>query len=254
MRSLLVCVLFAALLIGGSIFPAMAQVIPFIADYVVINEIDVNPVGDDYKSITEWVELYNPTAGPVHIGGWKIVSNNVLKQTLTIPSGTIIDSKQYLLFSHEKGWFRDVAAVIKLQNSDGDVVDQTPELTDTLNDYFSWQRIYDGHDSNSNDDWTFAKSTTATFNSELPTQVEEELVGLIVSTDQTDYLWGQKATISGKVSERIYLEKPFFYPAPINMEIVGPAGFYENRNLYPDLNLKYSTELTLSNKFSSFDR
>ena len=246
MRSLLVCGLFAALLIGGSIFPAMGQAIPFIADYVVINEIDINPVGDDYKSVTEWVELYNPTTGPVHIGGWKIVSNNVLKQALTITSGTIIDSKQYLLFSHERGWFRDVAAVIKLQNSDGDVVDQTPELTDTLNDYFSWQRIYDGHDSNSNDDWKFAKSTTATFNSELPTQVEEELVGLIVSTDQTVYLWGQKATISGKVSERIFQEKPFFYSAPINIEIIGPAGFHENRNLYPDLNLKYSTELTLS--------
>lgn len=246
MRSLLICGLFAALLIGGSIFPAMGQAIPFIADYVVINEIDVNPVGDDYAAVTEWVELFNPTAGPVHIGGWKIVSNNALTQALTITSGTIIDSKQYLLFSHQQGWFKDVGAIIILQNSDGDVVDQTPELTDTLNDNFSWQRIYDGHDSNSDSDWKLAKSTAATFNSELPTQVEEEQVGVIVSTDQTDYLWGQKATITGKVSERIYVEKPFFYPAPINMVITGPAGFHENRNLYPDLNLKYSTELTLS--------
>lgn len=248
MRSLVVLGIFGILLVGaiGSIIPAMGQTLPFIADYVVINEVEINPAGDDYKTISEWVELYNPTAGPVHIGDWKIVSNNALKQTLTIPSGTIIDSRHYMTFSHERGWFKDVGAIIQLFNEKGEQVDQTAEITDTQNDFLTWQRKYDGHDTNISDDWKLARSTLAGLNAAVPTIVEEEKVGLSVSTDQTNYLWGQKAIISGEVSERVYIKLPFFYPSPINVRILGPAGFDQSRNLYPDLNLQYKTDLVLA--------
>ena len=54
-------------------FPAYAQT----SENVVINEVDINPPGDDSTSISEWVELYNPTDSEIDIGGWKIASTTV---------------------------------------------------------------------------------------------------------------------------------------------------------------------------------
>ena len=59
--------LFVFFLLGGTVIPALGQT-DAIADHVVINEIDINPPGDDSKSIAEWVELYNPTSSPIDIG------------------------------------------------------------------------------------------------------------------------------------------------------------------------------------------
>ncbi|MFB5598417.1 MAG: hypothetical protein ACE5RJ_05335, partial [Nitrosopumilaceae archaeon] len=50
-------IVFSILLIVGILVPAYAQT----ADHVVINEVDINPPGDDSASISEWIELYNPT-------------------------------------------------------------------------------------------------------------------------------------------------------------------------------------------------
>ena len=46
-----IIVLFSILLFGGLIITANAQS----AGHVVINEIDINPPGDDAKSVTEWI-------------------------------------------------------------------------------------------------------------------------------------------------------------------------------------------------------
>ena len=86
-----ILILLSAVLIAGISAPAYAQTI---SDHVVINEVDTNPFGDDSKSISEWVELYNPTDSDVDLSGWKIASTTVLKKTLTIPDGTIIGSDQ----------------------------------------------------------------------------------------------------------------------------------------------------------------
>ena len=56
--------LFAILLIGGSVYTALGQS-NSISDNVVINEIDINPPGDDSVTIAEWVELYNPTSSEI---------------------------------------------------------------------------------------------------------------------------------------------------------------------------------------------
>ena len=61
-----------------------------------INEVDLNPPGDDSKTISEWVELYNPTDSDVDISGWKIASTTVLKKTMTVSPGTTIKPGQYL--------------------------------------------------------------------------------------------------------------------------------------------------------------
>ena len=71
---------FSILLLAGMLAPAYAQT----SENIVINEVDINPPGDDFASITEWVELYNPTDSEVDIGDWKIASTTVLKKTMTI--------------------------------------------------------------------------------------------------------------------------------------------------------------------------
>lgn len=48
---------------------------------IVINEIMYAPAGDE----PEWVELYNPTAHPMNLGGWKISDN---RQTSGVPIAT----------------------------------------------------------------------------------------------------------------------------------------------------------------------
>ena len=53
------------------IVPAYAQTN---ADNVVINEVDINPPGDDSASISEWVEPYNPTDSEIDLSGWQIAS------------------------------------------------------------------------------------------------------------------------------------------------------------------------------------
>ncbi|MDC3292314.1 lamin tail domain-containing protein, partial [Nitrosopumilus sp.] len=63
--------LLSAILIAGISAPAYAQTL---SEHVVINEVDTNPFGDDSKSISEWVELYNPTESDVDLSGWEIAS------------------------------------------------------------------------------------------------------------------------------------------------------------------------------------
>ncbi|MBI3253624.1 MAG: lamin tail domain-containing protein, partial [Nitrosopumilales archaeon] len=71
MKSKIIFGSLALFLLGGSVIPALGQT-DAIDDHVVINEIDINPPGDDSKSISEWVELYNPTSSSIDIGGWSI--------------------------------------------------------------------------------------------------------------------------------------------------------------------------------------
>jgi hypothetical protein len=62
-------------------FPAM----------IVVNEIKSNDDGPG-----GWVELYNPTTRPVDLEGWK-VANEHINQAATLPAGTSIAPKGYLV-------------------------------------------------------------------------------------------------------------------------------------------------------------
>ncbi len=99
MRTLPLAGVFAALLFIGVFGTSYAT--DELADHVVINEIDTNPVGDDSKTISEWIELYNPTDEDVNIGGWKIASTTVTKKTMTIPASTVIKPGQFLVYSYQ---------------------------------------------------------------------------------------------------------------------------------------------------------
>ncbi|MFQ5573599.1 MAG: lamin tail domain-containing protein [Nitrosopumilaceae archaeon] len=218
MNSSILIGLFAALLLGGAVYPSFSQS-SSIADYVVINEIDINPPGDDSRSVSEWVELYNPTDDEINLGGWTISSTTVLKKTLTIPSGTILEPGRFLAYSHVKVWFTDVSERVELRDSNGILVDETPEISDLKSDFTSWQRIYDGLDTDSSSDWKFESSNAGSSNGKLTQEEVVEKALVTVSVDKANYVFGETAIISGEVSERVFQEIPFFQAAKIKIEI-----------------------------------
>ena len=150
-----ILVLFSILLLSGLVVTASAQS----TNHVVINEIDINPPGDDSKSVLEWIELYNPTSSKIDISGWQIASTTALKKTMTISPGTFIEPGKFLTFSYQSLWFADSNELVQLKDKNGVIVDKTPLLSDPKNDLTSWQRIYDGYDSDSHTDWKFAIPT-----------------------------------------------------------------------------------------------
>jgi len=250
-KSKIIFGLLALFLLGGTVIPALGQT-DAIADHVVINEIDINPPGDDSKSISEWVELYNPTSSSIDIGGWSITSTTLLKKTLKISDGTTIKPDSHLLFSHQTLWFPDVAEVVELRDKAGNVIDKTSKFTDLKNDYTSWQRIYDGYDTDSDADWVFEFGNGGKSNGKLPTEEEKISTTVSITTDKENYIFGDIATITGKISERIYVTKPYFQPAQIKVNIEGPNFFSKTITLFPDLNLSYKTTINLS-KVLGFD-
>ncbi|MGD8299318.1 MAG: lamin tail domain-containing protein [Nitrosopumilaceae archaeon] len=238
-----ISILLSALLLIAFVIPANAQ--SSIAGHVVINEIDINPPGDDSASPTEWVELYNPTNSDVDIGGWKVASTTVLKQTLTIPLGTIIKSGQFITYSYKTVWFTDTNEIVQLRDNNGFIVDSTPLLTDIKNDFTSWQRIYDGYDLDSSDDWKFVTSNAGSSNGKIPVAETTQDVTVTINSAKDHYLFGETAILQGTVSEKVYIEQlGDFKPQSIIVTIKGP-NYNSQVLLYPDFNLKFKTTLSL---------
>jgi len=230
-------ILFSMILLAGILTPVYAQT----SDNVVINEVDTNPPHDDSASISEWVELYNPTDFDIDVSGWKIASTTVLEKTMTIASGTVIKPDKFLMYSYQRSWFTDVNESVELRDKNNNVIDKTPFITDLKNDFTSWQRIYDGHDS---DNWKFVTSTAGSSNGKLiETQTSENVV-VTVSSEQSSYIFGDVAIITGTISKEIVAVKPYFLPEQILVNISGP-NFDTTIPLYPDLDLNYRTTLSL---------
>ena len=198
---------FFVLLLVGLIVPVYAQT----ADHVVINEVDINPTGDDSKSISEWVEIYNPTESTIDLSNWKIASTTVLKKTLTLPSGTVISPGGFLKFSYTTIWFTDSNESVELRDDNGIVVDKTPLFSDLANNFSSWQRLYDGYDlNNSEKDWKFVSSTAGSTNGKLVEIIDSEAITVTVVSEKPSYLFGQYAVIRGHVSEEAFIKKAIF--------------------------------------------
>ena len=210
-----------------------------ITDHVVINEVDINPFGDDALTISEWVELYNPTDSDVDLSGWEIASTTVLKKTYVIPDGTIISPDQLLTFTYTKVWFTDSSESVELKNSFGTVIDKTPLISDLKNDFMSWQRSYDGHA-----DWEFSLGNAGGSNGKLAVSNDATAVEVTLSTDKTNYIFDDTVIIQGTVSEKVFVEIPTFQTAPILISISGPD-FQQSVSLYPDYSLNYETSLDL---------
>jgi len=225
-----------AILISGISTSVYAQTI---SDNVVINEVDTNPFGDDSQSISEWVELYNPTDSDVDLSGWEIASTTVLKKTFTIPDNTIISPGDFLLFNYQKTWFTDANESVELKTSVGNVIDKTPSITDLENDFSSWQRSYDGYS-----DWEFSLNSAGGSNGEFLAPDISSLIILTASSDKLIYTFDDTAIIQGTVSEYVFVEIPTFKAEPILINISGP-NYQHVVSLYPDSNLNYETTLNL---------
>ncbi|MBI5698174.1 MAG: lamin tail domain-containing protein, partial [Thaumarchaeota archaeon] len=243
MRILPLAGLFAALLFFGIFGTSYAA--DELADHVVINEVDTNPPGDDSKTVSEWVEIFNPTDQDISIGGWKIASTTVTKKTMTLPPGAIIKAGQFQVYSYQSLWFTDVSEKVQLKDKEGNVIDETQSITDQKNDFQSWQRKYDGVVSDSNA-WIFRTSSAGSSNGKLDlgSGRSDELT-IFVKADSKNYVFDETAIISGNVSERVYQEKPYFSQQKISINVDGPGKYLRTITLYPDLNLQYKTNLKL---------
>ena len=232
---------FSFFLLTGLILPAYAQTTD---DHIVINEVDTNPPGNDAETISEWVEIYNPTDSEVDLGNWKIASTTVLKKTMTISEGTMIKPGQFLTFSYQPVWFTDSGDSIELLDPTGALIDKTPTVTDVKNDFTSWQRIYDAYDSDNSDDWKFVTSTAGSSNGKLVLNEDVGNVFVTISSEKDSYVFGEVAVLKGSISEEVFVYKPFFQPEQIVVDITGPD-FFKTLTLYPDLNKNFQTTLSL---------
>ena len=125
------------------------------SDHVVINEVELNPPGDDAGN--EWVELYNPSASAVEIGDWKITATAGKPVTITIASGTVIPANGYYIVTYASQWLDNKDEYLFLQNSTGAVLDNTILMSDEVNggDVKTWQRYPDGGET-----WVFTEPST----------------------------------------------------------------------------------------------
>lgn len=91
--------------ISQTLFNDISLVANFEIDSTAINQIVINEI--NYNSADEfnpddWLELHNPSSKAIDISGWKIMDNS---NTFTIPSNTIIDTMDYLVFCQDLDQF-----------------------------------------------------------------------------------------------------------------------------------------------------
>jgi hypothetical protein len=231
------------LLIIGQSYTANGQTAP-IPNNVVINEVELNPMGDYTISPTQWVELYNPTSNPINIGGWTIGATSGLKQVFHISSGTTIQSQQFIVYHYVPLWLPQAGAIIQLKGLDGAIIDQTPPLTDTQADGNTWQRIYDGYNTGSQNDWAYKIGTPGFSNGPPPTVTTPSQQSTIsVSTDKQSYVFGDIVNIGGQVSQLVKNAAVTSIPQPVNLLLSGSQGFKKTFSLYPGNDFKFATSV-----------
>ena len=250
--------LMAILLLGGTITPGLSQTAPSGSE-IIINEVEFNPRGSDAglgvggtgnqsKSIEgisgaqEYVEIYNPTLQEIDISGWSLVPTATWK-TYEIPPNTIIGPESFLVFTHVNFWFKDFGESVSLYDDAGDLIDETPLLKDQDDESTTWQRSVDGLDTNTINDWELKRMTPKSSNG-IEVETKDSSFTLIAETDKSNYVFGDTLTISGNVSEKLYIEKPYFSPEMIKITVTGP-NYYKNIALFPNTNLEFSTMLTI---------
>ncbi len=230
------------ILLLGQVAPVMGQS-SNTEDHVVINEIDLNPPGDDSKRVFEWIELYNPTNTTVDLGGWSIGATTGIKTTYKIAEGTKLKSGGFTIFAYGPLWFPDTSSVIQLKNKDGTIIDATPTLRDIENGLKSWQRAADGLDTNSSTDWLFRTSNAGSSNGKTGFTATNGFLSIKVSTDKTTYISGDVVKISGEVSKRVTLPDQKYIFQQIHLKITGPENFKKSISLFPDRLNMFKTEM-----------
>ncbi|MCW3989116.1 MAG: lamin tail domain-containing protein [Candidatus Bathyarchaeota archaeon] len=145
------------------------------SDQIVINEFDLNPPGNDnYGSVEEWVELFNPTSEDVDISGWVLSTTSGDTVSVAIPSETMIPANGYYVYRRGSQWLDNDEESIILHDASGKQIDQTPPKSDDDNDEGAWSRYPDGQDTDSATDWRFQESTEERSNGGEPSSSETE--------------------------------------------------------------------------------
>ncbi|OPY49671.1 MAG: hypothetical protein A4E49_03043 [Methanosaeta sp. PtaU1.Bin112] len=125
--------------------------------HIVINEWEPNPPGSDTKK--EWIELYNPSAQAINIGGWKLVDSYYGK-SVSIPSNAVIMPDGYQLITWTNGSLvNSYKASISLLDSSGSEIDRTSSVKDEKNNDLSSSRNPNGRDLDNDLDWIFQAAT-----------------------------------------------------------------------------------------------
>ncbi len=230
------------ILLLGQTLPVMGQSSNTV-DHVVINEVDINPSGDDSKLVSEWIELYNPASQTVDLGGWSIGATTGLKTTYKIAEGTKLKSGGFITFAFGPLWFPDISSLIQLKNKNATIIDETPALRDTENGLKSWQRSIDGLDTDSSNDWTFRTSNAGSSNGKATSSSTSESLSVKISTDKLNYVFGDVVKISGEVSKRVNVSYQSYTGQPIYLTITGPDNFGKTLSLFPDRNNVFKTEM-----------
>ncbi|MGV8175811.1 MAG: lamin tail domain-containing protein [Methanothrix sp.] len=136
---------------------------------VIINEWEANPPGSDTGM--EWIEIFNPTAGAVDMGGWRLVDSHY-KKTVFIPANTIIGPGRYKTINWTNGsLINSHFTSISLQDPLGLEVDCTLAAKDGKNNDLCWARYSNGRDLDSDSDWKFQKATPGSSNGGGPCDI-----------------------------------------------------------------------------------
>ncbi len=126
-----------------------------LALHLLINEIEINPEGLDTDC--EWVELLNPTDGPIDLFGWQISYSYRSDGYLLLSEvSLIIPSGGRYVFEYPGLRLRNAEAhVFRLMDPEGNVVEETAPFKDEADDDATWQRFPDGGDPLFTDLWLF---------------------------------------------------------------------------------------------------
>ena len=205
---------------------------------VVINEVDTNPPGDDVRGTNEWVELYNSGPADVDVSGWQIRSA-VSEKTLVLPADSVMESGGFATYKHEPAWFANRGDSVELLDVAGNILDATPNLVDVANDPKTWQRVEDGVDTDSADDWTAGEPTWGVSNGWPVSVLPRDPITISLDVGGP-YELGQTVMVIGSVSEMV-LSGPRLPAQPVTLEISGRNSFETVR--YPRADLSFSLQL-----------
>jgi len=102
----------------------MVTAIESSASDIVINEVELNPLGEDQGA--EWVELYNDGMKPINISSWTVSSKD--HETIIIPVGISIPPMGFYVISSERQWLDNDFEQVVLKDAVGRLIDRTPIL------------------------------------------------------------------------------------------------------------------------------
>jgi hypothetical protein len=127
-----------------------------ISALVLINEIELNPEGNDTGD--EWIELFNPGEAEADLGGLAI--NGSKSISIELQEDFVIDGRETLVVHLANATLSNVGETVTLVNSSsGEVIDSTPSLVDRKDNGYTWQRMPDG-----DDEWEFLEETEGRLN------------------------------------------------------------------------------------------